>query len=258
MKEGHAVVNESDARAMVRLVGEVAASEGPLAEKRRSLMDGLTELVEADTWMWTAQEWDPSIQAGHPTIYEHGGMTDAEYTRIMAGQSEQLLEVPAVQALAANLQSWTAGTVRIRGCFADQQHYRAHPWVRKHVQGFLEDLIISLMPLEQGKSYTGIGIHRRWDREPFTDREAKIVHIISSEVRWLHESIVPGGATDTFPSLTPRQRQVQLLLMDGHPVKRVAHLLGISYHTADGYMKQLYQHYGVSSRAEMMRRFMHG
>jgi len=45
-------LNEADVRAMVRLLGEVAALRGDHAEKKARLMHGLCEMIGADKWAW--------------------------------------------------------------------------------------------------------------------------------------------------------------------------------------------------------------
>ncbi len=55
---------ESDARTMVRLLGETAALDGGHAEKKRFLMRGLCNLIRADAWVWTL---GCDIRPGGPT-----------------------------------------------------------------------------------------------------------------------------------------------------------------------------------------------
>jgi len=50
--------------------------------------------------------------------------------------------------------------------------------------------------------------------------------------------------------LAPRERQVLQLLAKGFTVQRVADMLGITYHTASGYVKDIYRKLDVNTRAE--------
>lgn len=52
--------------------------------------------------------------------------------------------------------------------------------------------------------------------------------------------------------LTPRIAQTLELLLDGGSEKEMAAQLGVSHHTVHVYVKSLYRHFGVSSRAELM------
>ncbi len=52
------------------------------------------------------------------------------------------------------------------------------------------------------------------------------------------------------PALTARETDVLRLIAKGHTVAEVAGLLGLSRHTAAGYLKDVYRKLSVSSRAE--------
>lgn len=51
-------------------------------------------------------------------------------------------------------------------------------------------------------------------------------------------------------SLTPREEQMLVLIGNGYSVRQSSESLGISHHTAAGYLKTLYQKLQVSNRAE--------
>ncbi|HSI63742.1 MAG TPA: response regulator transcription factor [Candidatus Saccharimonadia bacterium] len=48
--------------------------------------------------------------------------------------------------------------------------------------------------------------------------------------------------------LTPREQEILQLLVQGHTTKEAAAVLGISYHTADSYIRLVYEKLQVSSR----------
>lgn len=52
--------------------------------------------------------------------------------------------------------------------------------------------------------------------------------------------------------LTPRQRQVLALLMDGLSRRQIAAVLGLSLGTVQIYCKDILRHYGVSSMREAL------
>jgi len=56
--------------------------------------------------------------------------------------------------------------------------------------------------------------------------------------------------------LSPRMEQTLLSLLGGDSEKQVAAKLGLSQHTVHVYVKQLYRKYGVSSRAELLARWL--
>jgi HD-GYP domain-containing protein (c-di-GMP phosphodiesterase class II) len=58
-----------------------------------------------------------------------------------------------------------------------------------------------------------------------------------------------GPATGRATALTPRERDVLVLIARGHPTKRVAVDLGIAHKTADRHIQNIYAKLGVSTRA---------
>lgn len=54
--------------------------------------------------------------------------------------------------------------------------------------------------------------------------------------------------------LSPRHRQMLDAVMTGASEKQIADKLGISPHTAHQYIKELFRHFGVTSRPELMAR----
>jgi DNA-binding CsgD family transcriptional regulator len=56
--------------------------------------------------------------------------------------------------------------------------------------------------------------------------------------------------------LSPRGRQTLESLLRGDSEKETALRLGLSVHTIHEYVTALYRHFGVSSRAELLARFL--
>ncbi len=59
-------------------------------------------------------------------------------------------------------------------------------------------------------------------------------------------------------NLPPRQRATLVHLIDGLSRPAIAKRLGISTHTLHGYIKDIYKHYRVNSRAELVKKFTLG
>lgn len=65
-----------------------------------------------------------------------------------------------------------------------------------------------------------------------------------------------GEVPDTMAALrlTPREKEVAALLLEGKDAKRIAQELGISVHTANFHIKNLYKKLGVNNRSELFVR----
>jgi DNA-binding CsgD family transcriptional regulator len=109
---------------------------------------------------------------------------------------------------------------------------------------------------KSGNEANGSFIGRAAGRPDFTGRQKAIV----AEGYALLAPLV-GGALARFaePSpaaLSPRLRQVLRCILEGDGDKQIAARLTISPHTVNQYVKAIFQHFGVQSRAELMARWV--
>jgi DNA-binding CsgD family transcriptional regulator len=90
---------------------------------------------------------------------------------------------------------------------------------------------------------------------PFELRDALILRLIHSHAEWLHKG-VSRRPPPAPVRLTARQQQTLQALLTGQSEKQIALMLGRSQHTVHTYVKSIYKAYGVSSRAELLARFL--
>ena len=252
-------LSEADVRSMIRLVADVAASRGGVTEKRRVLMDGLIRLVDAHRWLWTLSNKAEVKPGKRPlfTVLSHGGFEEGQYPRLL-----KAIDSPDSWGIFTHMTrevkqrnhnlTWTRRQMDVDGHFT-----------RKHVrelwhQAGVGELMISAHPLRTGE-LGGIGIYRNVGSPDFDLRHAKMVHIVLAEVPWLHEAAWQVEEQPTIlPKLSPRRRTVLNLVLEGHARKEMAAQLGISIHTLDGYVKDIFRHFAVHSQAELIARFRAG
>jgi DNA-binding NarL/FixJ family response regulator len=77
-----------------------------------------------------------------------------------------------------------------------------------------------------------------------------------SKMDWAHHYRSDLPAKEKALKLSPRQRQVLSFLLSGDSLKEVAQKLALSEHTVGDYVKQIYKHFAVSSRAELSALFV--
>ncbi len=246
---------ESDVRQIVRLLGEVIAAPGGIQEKRRLLMDGLCELVDATAWVWCMAEFDPDKP---PSIVGlvHSGFDEERFVRFLEAMNH-----PAMEAVTrpSSLELQTKGahlTRTLRRMDPDflLENSAAAPFWRAANIG---SLMTSERPMSGG-GISGIGVYRELERPQFGEREARIAHIVLSEVPWLHFTAFPDQASQEIATLYPRHRTVLNLLCDGWSRKKIAIQLGLSENTVHSYAKKIFKHFGVYSQSELITRFTRG
>lgn len=92
-------------------------------------------------------------------------------------------------------------------------------------------------------------------RHPFTTRERTLLHIAHCEASWIYQGDVLL-ATRGGMSVSPRQRQVLDYLLAGHAEKQIADKLRLSPNTVHHHIKALHRHFGVSSRSELLAKWV--
>jgi DNA-binding NarL/FixJ family response regulator len=66
----------------------------------------------------------------------------------------------------------------------------------------------------------------------------------------------PSPARDAVLQLRPRHQETLRALLGGGTEKNIARTLGLSQHTVHAYVRAIYGHFGVASRAELLARFI--
>jgi DNA-binding CsgD family transcriptional regulator len=85
-----------------------------------------------------------------------------------------------------------------------------------------------------------------------------LLHIILGEIPWLHAAGWPEERDVPLTRLSPRERMVLNLMLDGKSRQEMANVLGLSVHTVGEYVKSVYQFFRVGSHAGLMTKFLDG
>jgi len=243
-------------RAIVRLLSEVAADQGQVNRKREILMEGLCRLIDAQAWLWAAA---PSLIPGQQPVYFYhqlGGLQPEQlpaYLKAVEHPDTGEMTLP----FALELQNEKTHLTRRRQQIIPDERFSASPASKLWEEAGLGPLILSFRPLDRG-AMSSVGIYRHLDKPQFTQRESKIVHILLTEVDWLHVEGLPVEESRSLPALAPRCRMVFTQLLHGRSRKQIAADLGLSVHTVNDYVKVLFSHFGVRSTPELLARFRMG
>jgi DNA-binding CsgD family transcriptional regulator len=111
-------------------------------------------------------------------------------------------------------------------------------------------------PCPDGNEFCGVMLYRPIGQRDFSARDRLIVHEVQAALAPL-----VGGPLARFnePSpmdLAPRARQVLGCLLEGDGDKQIAARLKLSKFTVNQYTKQIFRHFGVNSRPELLARWI--
>jgi DNA-binding CsgD family transcriptional regulator len=249
-------LEENDIRRMVHLVSEVVTVPGNHAAKKRFLMDGLCQLIGADAWAWTLSCQSDPDKPQVLASFLNGGLSEERLAKVL-----QAVEHPDMVKIAAKffteIKEKRTHLTRLRFQITNRKQYEPTGAHLAWKEANIGPVIMSLRPLDD-RSGSLIVLYRNYDREEFSVRESRIAHIILTEVSWLHEQGWPEDRGVDVPKLSRRQRLTLNLLTLGQNRKQIASNMGISVHTAQGYIKEVYRYFRVSSQGELMSRFLQG
>jgi DNA-binding CsgD family transcriptional regulator len=227
-----------------------------LHERKRRLGDRLAALIDADVWLWSSTIPNHDAPGDFMTacMIEGGWKDEEERAIVYQAITSPALGRDVLGPLYDYIQSGQRHTWICRELFGPKKWPEvAATW---NLTGF-NDFIMSVFPVSRDFS-SNTGFHRRLGRPEYTSRERDLVHLVMGSIPWLHLHASNTKAADTVTRLTPRERQVLILLLGGDAQKTVAEKLKISEHTVGDYMKQLNKRFRVSSRAELQARFYVG
>ena len=184
-------LGEADVRALVRLLGEVAGMREPVAARKRWLMEGLCELVEADAWVWVLTSFGADPGREYAAVHLlHGGLTEADLGRYFQASYDEANPLPEYAALTSLVASGVAFTRRRPQLVPDELWYGHKPLERMRKALDLNESVYAFYPVD-GDLWSAVGFHRRWGRPAFTPRQARLVHIVFSESGYLLDSTCP-------------------------------------------------------------------
>lgn len=98
-------------------------------------------------------------------------------------------------------------------------------------------------------------LRRRPAGRGFSPRDRSVLDLLHSELAWVYRPDLPSLSPDGLP-LSPRQRQTLQLLLAGNSEKEIAGQMGLSQNTVHHYVKAIHRHFGVSSRSELLARWV--
>ena len=159
---------------------------------------------------------------------------------------------PQLAALDKPLTSLT----RCRRQLADDSTwYNSTAFCDYHRPSGTDDGMMSVVALETGLVH-GLALFRPPRERRFTSRHVRLLHLFHAELApYLLSDLAPPGQ-DPISRLSPRQQQVLACLLEGDSEQQIALRLGLTRHTAHQYVKAVYRRLKVSTRAELMARFV--
>jgi DNA-binding CsgD family transcriptional regulator len=234
-----------DVRAMLRLCNDLHTSP-QRDDYKQKLLEGVSDLADADR-AWVSVAAFGSAANSEPQIVS---AVHLSRTGLSGKSSPDLIE---------HVAPW--GSYREYGKRLNTTAWPATDWCtsaqiatrRRGVRP--QHFVHSFIPLAGGRVAACLTVTRSPDRRQFTGRDCSVVCVMHSEAGWVYRSDVMLLSPETR-SLSPRERETLQHLLDGKSEKQIAVAMRLSHNTIHHYVKALHRHFKVSSRSELLAKWV--
>jgi DNA-binding CsgD family transcriptional regulator len=242
---------------IVQLLGDLVGFEGDLPSRKRILMDGLAHLLDADGWLWSAtqviKEQDRPVSVG--ILY--AGLTEQQFNGWLEASQVARNQPPEDKPLTVLLNQRKHFTRARHQVVPDHVWYN-HPTVKRYRLALgIDHFLYSIYPLCKDHCSV-VGLFRQVGREPFSDLQRCLCHVVVANIKWLHQASFPDHEGIECLKLSPRQRTVLIHLLNGKSRDEIAQLLHVSSDTVKSHIRSVYRHFNVDSQVQLMRWFHTG
>jgi DNA-binding CsgD family transcriptional regulator len=219
--------------ALLRLCNELHdAAPDPTARKKR-MVEGLCRLLGADAGLCVATHVDAKGRSATVVSVARWGMTEDD-----------------ALALAEELARRASGAEDRRG--RSPRPGRERSTAYHSADHCLESRVaVAGMTLQACLTL----FRRPPARSAFSRREQAVLELFHSQMGWLYRPDLPLVSPAGL-ALSPRQRETLQFLLAGHSEKQIAAGLGLSPNTVHHYVKAIHRHFKVSSRSELLARWV--
>jgi DNA-binding CsgD family transcriptional regulator len=139
-----------------------------------------------------------------------------------------------------------------RQLVSDTEWYRSVVFNEYRRPGKIDHQLTSVYQTSDDGAYSAITVVRALGERDFSPRERRLLNFFHAELGPLIGRALVSATEPSPVKLSPRLRQTLAYLLEGDGEKQVADRLGLSHDTTHQYVKELYRHFGVGSRAQLM------
>jgi DNA-binding CsgD family transcriptional regulator len=225
-------LSKNETLEVVRLLGDLSGMNVTLSDKRRLLLGRLARLIKAEGWVWSV------TQSGEK------GSIDLQ---VISGGDTSLLPRKALERMEKRS---SAREEKARQSTDTKSSRRLKKPAGHSVDPGRQPIVLSFFQ-SSGDTRSSIIFGREPGKKSFTQQEEEMVRMVIEEVSWIHGDVSIFKENGADFKLPQRQRDILALLRRGLGYKEIADRLQISHHTVHGYVKDIYQHFGIGSRAKL-------
>jgi hypothetical protein len=259
-KSGELRVEE--VQAALQLVGECRDLRYDPQQWGQHMSEGVCRLVGARAANGGEVGFEPSQGVMQGATYFDAGFERREHDLFL-----EFLRTHGIyrHPLAAGFAKWRAArplpcqvaALTRRQVIPDREWYRSVAYEQYHRPIRIDHCLGSTLELLSDRWFSCIILHRTVGEPDFSERQRRLLHLFHAELGRLIGLVLVSARDPFSPTKLPtRVWETLQCLLDGDSEKQAAARMRLSRETVHQYVKALYRHFGVSSRAELLAHFI--
>jgi DNA-binding CsgD family transcriptional regulator len=241
-----------------RLLADVAALNSDPPTQRQALIDGLMVIFQAKLgWFFAVDNWLPGLQPklAHQVLNSDAEPIWLQYMAEFSVKNPPDADPYSAHALLCNdtRQIWPRSVVLPDA--QTEKKYQASVDLMNQINAG-DGMVLAYRHGFGTARVVGFAVHRDKSQPKFTPHEQALALFVLDELADMEDRRVFSLRGATTPELPPRLEQVLDRVLTGKEPKEIANELRISLHTLREHLQRLYKHFDVSSREELMARYI--
>ena len=259
----HDRLHIADVTSLLRITGEVACLRDDPRTWRLALLTSLNQLLPAvASAAFILKNVAPDAPPLVVSLFDSGFKSESQRQIFLREFNTAPFRDPFFRACIDRfLETRPKCLTAIRKDFVDDERWYSSP----HLEEFrrpanIDDALFSIHQADNRGDALVLCAFRAWEggAHParFSPRERLILDALHNGLDWIYKAEEATQRLTRASALAPRLRQTLEYLLAGHTERQVALKMSLSVHTVHDYVKALYVHFGVSSRGELISRWM--
>jgi len=223
--------------------------------RRHQFLQDIGNLLEAPLGYWGWGRGNPIDSTITPIASSYYGFSRSVWPAVvefnLGPESVRLWSMPIRQRMADRPHVTVS-----RSMLHTDEAWEAESDVRRRLSSLgIEHLLVSVCYF-RNDSWFNITLCRAPGQPDYSTEDADLLQLSLSCVGWMQPQLSETVAADSFRGLSTRKRTVILSLLDGKSRKQIARDLGLSPHTVNDHIKEIYERFRVNSVTELAATFL--
>lgn len=224
---------------------------------QRHLLAGMARLSGAGAAINFEGSWQPFRPTGFAEWGWENGFDRQTVLRMYEDFARRGVNQPMYFPYLAALGRRAGPSLTRAVLVSDGDWYRSSYYRDYHAPSGADAILWCILCQPGGYARTvGLVLVRPLGEKDFLPRHRTLAQAVATEVRTLIGGPLARFDEPSPAALPPRTRQVLRCLLEGDADKQVASRLGLTRHTVNQYIKVVFHHFGVSSRTELLARWI--